>query len=474
MPVARATACLSALLVAASLAAGAAETYHVRPDGGDQSTCSGRAATPAENANGDCAWSHPFIALPPGGTPRIAGGDTLVIHPGTYRMGFGAPGAEGCSPDWPWDCHMSPVPGGLSPDQPTRIIGADCSRVPRLIGTGSAARIFDLTGSTDVEIRCLEVTDATVCANHHCHGGKCPGTSRACSGEGSVPGDWAAVGLHAQDAARVLLADLYIHGLAVAGVRAGRIRDWSVERVRIRANGWAGWDGDIGDDSANAGRLEFTDVEIAYNGCLEAAEGAAPTGCWAQQTGGYGDGLGTGETGGEWVFERVTVTGNTSDGIDLLYLRPPGSVTIRDSRLGGNAGNQIKVSGPAQISGSEIDGRCDRHENVGQMLAGDLCRAGGDALVFSMGPGDDVTVRDSQIIGNGDCLIVTHGGDTTSEFELVSSELEGQQSRATPGKRTCGVYFYKGNPNNEIRDNLFIGVREWRCRAGNRCRPGRG
>ena len=457
------------LLIATGAWAIAAESYHVHPDGGDPSTCSGRTPAPAGNGNDDCAWSHPFIALPPGGPPRISGGDTLVIHPGAYRMGLGAPGAKGCSADWSWDCHMPPVPDGIGPNQPTRIIGADCSRLPRLSGVGHATRIINLDGSTDVEIRCLEITDAAVCAKHHCHGGRCPGTPRACPREGSVPGQWAEVGIHAQDAARVRLADLDIHGLAVAGIRAGGIRDWTLERVRIRANGWAGWDGDIGEDSANAGKLKFIDVEIAYNGCLEAAEGAAPTGCWAQQTGGYGDGLGSGETAGEWLFERVTVSGNTSDGIDLLYLRPPGSVTIRDSTIADNAGNQIKVSGPAQIDASQIDGHCDRHESVGNMLRGDLCRAGGNALFFSMGPGDEVAVRDSQITGNGDCLVVTHGGDTTSKFELVGSDLEGLPSRATPGKRTCGVYFHEGSPRNEIRDNLFIGVRETRCRPGNRC-----
>ena len=466
---------LTALLIAAACAsAGATQTYHVHPAGGDPSACSGRSSAPAENGNRDCAWSHPFIALPPGGSARMASGDTLVIHPGTYRMGLGAPGAKGCSADWPWDCYMPPVPSGSGPERPTRIIGADCSRPAQLVGVGRAARIINLDGSSDVEIRCLEITDAAVCAEHHCHGGRCPEAPQACPREGKGPFQWAAVGIDARDAARVLLADLHIHGLAVAGVRAGRIRDWRVERVRIRANGWSGWDGDIGDDSANAGRLEFTDVEISDNGCLEAAEGTTPTGCWAQQTGGYGDGLGTGATAGEWVFERVTVTGNTSDGIDLLYLRPPGSVTIRDSRFGGNAGNQIKVSGPAQISGSEIDGRCDRHENVGQMLAGDLCRAGGDALVFSLGSGDEVAVRDSRITGNGDCLVVTHGGDPTSKLALLDNELEGLASRAARGRRTCGVYLHAGAASKIIRDNLFIGVRETRCRAGNRCRPGRG
>ena len=40
--------------------------------------------------------------------------------------------------------------------------------------------------------------------------------------------------------------------------------------------------------------------------------------CWAQQTGGYGDGLGTTSTGGQWLIEDSFFHHNTSDGLDLL------------------------------------------------------------------------------------------------------------------------------------------------------------
>ena len=59
----------------------------------------------------------------------------------------------------------------------------------------------------------------------------------------------------------MLLADLDIHGLAAAGVHAGRLTDWTVERARIAGNGWVGWDGDIaGTDStiASAGDCVLT------------------------------------------------------------------------------------------------------------------------------------------------------------------------------------------------------------------------
>ena len=73
----------------------AAATYYVRPDGGSPAQCTGLANAPYTGASQDCAWDHPFRALPPEGTPRIAGGDTLVIAAGEYMMGYGAPGAEG-------------------------------------------------------------------------------------------------------------------------------------------------------------------------------------------------------------------------------------------------------------------------------------------------------------------------------------------------------------------------------------------
>ncbi len=67
-----------------------------------------------------CAWDHPFRALPPDGTPRISGGDTLIIASGSYMMGYGAPGADTCYSDGAYDCHMPPIPGGPKRQQRRR------------------------------------------------------------------------------------------------------------------------------------------------------------------------------------------------------------------------------------------------------------------------------------------------------------------------------------------------------------------
>ena len=62
----------------------------------------------------------------------------------------------------------------------------------------------------------------------------------------------------------------------------------------------------------------------------------------AEPRGGYGDGLGTGATAGNWVFEDSAFLHNTSDGLDLLYARAGSSITLRRVHAEGNAGDEIR------------------------------------------------------------------------------------------------------------------------------------
>ena len=75
----------------------AATTYYVRADGGDAAQCTGRsdAPYPGSGTNQACAWKSLYYALPTSGSPRIAGGDTVIVGPGNYQIGWGAPGAAG-------------------------------------------------------------------------------------------------------------------------------------------------------------------------------------------------------------------------------------------------------------------------------------------------------------------------------------------------------------------------------------------
>ena len=443
-----------ALLALAAIPA-CATTWYVRTDGGDATRCSGAVDRPAAGAEGDaCAWSHPFMALPPGGTPRIAGGDTLRIAPGSYRMGLGAPGSDGCAADWSWDCHAPPLPSGPSPERPTRVLGTDgdgrCTSKPELWGSERSARVLDLSGASNVELRCLEITDRSSCVEHHCHGGECSGEVQACKRDAPPFGDWAGTGVYARGSANVAIADVDVHGFAVRGFHVGGARDWTLERVRIAGNGWSGWDGDLGEGSStNAGTLRFTDVEIAWNGCAERWPGGEPFGCWAQQAGGYGDVLGTAATGGHWIFERGSIHHNTSDGLDLLYLTPGGRLSIDGLRAFANAGNQVKSSGNARIANADIDGDCGffargRHAS-GNMREGDHCRALGNAVVAALSPGARVELVGNRIRGTGDCLVVAEGGDASAEVRLTGNTLQGAPGFANPSRQACGFYAHQSD-----------------------------
>jgi len=121
--------------------------------------------------------------------------------------------------------------------------------------------VLDLTGTSDAVIACLEITDHSGCVYGHSN------PSTRCKREGSPHGKYADVGLYAADSARILVRDVDIHGLAMAGVQAGRLTDWTVEDVRLAANGWVGWDGDLWEDnSSNQGTLSFRRWLVEWTG----------------------------------------------------------------------------------------------------------------------------------------------------------------------------------------------------------------
>lgn len=426
-------------------ATASARTFFVRADGGSAEQCTGLAdaAYGGSGTGQPCAWGHPFFALPPGGQPRIAGGDTLLIRPGSYMLGYGAPGASTCSSYYPWDCTMPAVPSGPDADHPTRVLGGlgaeagVCASPPELWGTERAYQLLNLRSASNVEVGCLELTDHAACVEFHTGG-------LACERDSYPFGLWAANGIYATDAANVHLHDLNIHGFASAGVRAGRLTDWLVENVRIAGNGWVGWDGDIEGDDGNAGTLTFRRWTVEWNGCAETWPGGAPAGCWAQSAGGYGDGLGTGETGGHWVIEDSAFLHNTSDGLDLLYARRLGSqIEIRRTIAEGNAGNQIKTNGPLLLENTVIAGNCGFFDGQPFTYQVDDCRALGNALSVTMRAGDTVEMRNNTLTSEGDCLLVAEcaGGCTGAERVLLRNNLFlGQTDRMQPWQQTCLAY----------------------------------
>jgi hypothetical protein len=414
-------------------------TYHVRPDGGDASQCTGLAdaAYPGSGTAQACAFSHPFIALPPGGTPLIAGGDRLIIAAGSYRMGLDAPGATECSEDYPWDCTMPSIPSGPDADHPTCIVGSGwdsgCGEPPELHGAERASQVVSLSGSSHVRVECLELTDHEGCVEFH-------SGSIQCNRDTFPYGDWAGVGVVATDSSDVTLRSLNVHGFADRGFLAGRLTDWTLEDVRIAGNGWAGFDGDVEGEDSNAGTVTFRRVSIVWNGCGETYPGGEPTGCWGQTAGGYGDGLGTGATGGDWVFEDCTISHNTSDGLDLLYHDGGGTIRLDRVHAEGNAGNQIKTMGEAHITNCVVVGNCGYFDGQPFTHNVDACRAAGNALSISIGSAANVSMVNSTVYSEGDCLLLIGDCSGTPTFVSRNNVFLGGTDYLAPSESTCFTY----------------------------------
>ncbi len=437
-----------------------ATTYYVRTDGGTVTQCTGTtdAPYPGSGTGQACAFNHPFWAISVSGAPtKMVGGDTVIISPGEYMMGYGAPNTGPCSSSWPWDCHMRSIPSGPDATHPTRILGkgwdTGCISRPQLWGTERAADIVDLRGSSNVQIQCLDVTDHSSCMEFG------PDYATLCNRTSYPYGHWASIGIAASDSKNVLLKNVSVHGLH-SGIDAGRLTDWTLENVDIIRNSFVGWDGDIGSTvSSNSGTIIFNNVRIQFNGCGETYPDLQPHHCYSQDQGGYGDGLGTAKTGANWVFNNCNFSHNTSDGLDLLYHDGTGTITITQSRFEGNAGNQVKVAAPTVIEDSFLVGNCAYFygqpftattNTSGQPTAFNNCRAGGNSTYLSFKAGMTVSIYDSTLTSNGD-VIVASGGSTCNGTEKVTSRNNiylGGAEFNTGGADISDLYFAAGATGN--------------------------
>jgi len=450
-----------------------AATYYVRSDGGTNSQCDGSAdAAQAGSRGRACAWDSLMQALPPqasGGKARIQGGDTLIIGQGSYPIGWNR--EWDCAVDNARACVPQAIPSG-SATNPTRILGAGwdsgCSAPPQLWGTHGARQLLSLDGSSHVLIACLDLSDHSNCTKDYK-----PDPAYACP---RVAGDWGRMGLHAQDSSDVTLQDLRIHGFAGQGVQAGRIRDWTVTRVKIIGNGNAGWDGDLGGNdhsSSNAGKLVCTDLEVGWNGCAEDYPDTAKIiDCYGQNEGGYGDGFAEAWTGGDYVFVRPDIHDNTQDGIDLRYANGNGSISVDHGRFARNAGNDLKTMGSANITHSVFIAYCSSMKQLGYPAGADACRAGGGEYAAMNGPNQTVTFAWNTVTGESGCLL---GGDSdkadASDTYLIHNNIFLGGKRWNGDGLTCFTWFSDGTPPQKIvyRDNIIWNVRNGACPADSLC-----
>lgn len=436
--------------------------YFVRKDGAPPSQCNGRYDRPASGNKPNCAWSNPLHALNPVRIPRDS---TLFVHGGTYEIGYGVPELETCNANLRRNCGSGKIPAGVT-------ITGDCSAIPKLVGVEGVGGMINLQNSHNVTLRCLEITDRAECVMG---GNSLIPARKKCKTSSKPYGPWARDGIVASDSSNVELDRVNVHGLATVCIRAGAIRNWRIKRSRFVGCGLVGWDGDLPGrtNDSNSGTIHFSDSEISWNGCIESLNGNSYSGCFAQKLGGYGDGLGTAPTRGHWIFERVRVEYNTSDGLDLLYLNRNGiggSFEVRDSWLAHNAGSQLKTHAGGTVENNVIVGNCGYHKDAADMRSGDLCRGGGYALSISglHYNNDEVVVVNNTLAGHGDCLTITPTPGGTVRY--IDNILRGGPKFKGTGQ-VCGHFCSQSacdGINLQFNGNVFWKLRNNQCQGTGR------
>lgn len=421
-----------------------ATTYYVRSAGGTSTQCTGQANADYDGSGtGEaCAFNHPFYATDyygdygngdgdPAGIGVMTGGDDLVIVSGSYNMGYSATWS-GCSSSWAYGCVAKEPPDGTAENH-TKIIGCTingCTNPedrPELYGVGRSKQIFVLNGSDYVDISDLELTDHGVCGEGH--------ATLSC-GETDYQEQSVSDGITGINWTNISLSNLDIHGLRSAAIRLGKGANLSMVGVSMYGNAFAGWDADVcqsGGFVCNStcnnqgygmtGEISLVDVSVTYNGCIEnypAIGTIAPKGCYSQDQSGYGDGIGTCDTGGNWTITESNISHNVSDGLDLLYMNQRGysggEVVIKRSLFEGNAGNQVKVPSAVTIEDSVIIGNCGYFN--GQTFTCDSatcgndfnnCRAFGNVVSITFKDDTIPKIYSSTLISNGDVGVLTGG-----------------------------------------------------------------
>lgn len=413
-----------------------ATTYYVRTDGGTSTQCTGttNAAYPGSGTGQACAFSHPFYATGWCGdypntctSGAMVGGDDVIIASGTYNVGYSA-SWSGCSSSWPYNCAMKDLPDGTSGNHTTfkgcSSTGCGGSGRPKFTGMGRTRHGISIKNSSYVDIQSIEITDTAAMGYGHAT------LSGGDSDSAEQTMKWGITGLGWDN---ITIDDVYIHGLWHTGLYIGKGNNLSITNSTIYGNAYAGFDADVcqefglkcsstctNQNMGITGTVNINNVNIKYSGCIESTTAGViqPSGCYNDTQSGYGEGLGSCDTGGNWNITNSNISYNGSDGLDLLYHNrneySGGMVTIKKSIFEGNVGNAIKTRNAVYVEDSFISSNCNFFKNKSitcpaSTCVGDYnnCRAAGNAVALAFKAGDNTIPQfyNNTITGYGDVMI---------------------------------------------------------------------
>jgi hypothetical protein len=470
----------------------AAHTWFIRPDGGDRKQCTGKAdaAYRGKGAKQQCSYKHPYYLFTDDGYNSarwvVEGGDMVIIRGGPYRMGYKGPNPKdgwGSCPGDPFGCSMPPIPSGTT-EAPTRLLGENyrsCNQKTELYGGFGLGTIINLNGSKNVDVECLELTDHSQCTRF---GGGHP-VSEGCNS--SYPlSDYAQRGIVTNaETAGVVLKNLDIHGLTSQGIIGAIGGDVTADHVRIAFNGGAGWDFDDGrgTKSAPGAIVHASYLTVEWNGCNEEypITHAAPAfSCFDQDSGGYGDGVGTPDTQLNFTCDHCTFRYNTQDGLDLLHVS--GSlISVTNSSSYGNMGQQWKM-GPMQSIVFQNNLTVHNCRRMSAAMSGApegyhrylslFCRAAGDGIAFLVKDAGTYVFQNNSFAGYGATSYdITCSGSCTKATMTFQNNLHVGYKDPARGE-VPGVFYLIGLPRNPFaaRDhNIYYNMKGCPSGSTERC-----
>ncbi len=500
------------ILYVQSSMATAQTTWYIRPDGGTRfdanvltGQCDGKgdAAYPGSGVNQHCAFND-FRFLYDDQTWQnsawvIAGGDTVMVRGGPYRIGIGnamnAPDANGktwCpgSSSAPYGCFNPTIPAGTA-SRHTRILGenyASCGATNKtqLFGGFGAGATLNLAGAQNVDVACIELTRHSQCIK----AGQ-PAYPSACNTNYPGIDDYASNGI-LMDATtqNVTLTDLWIHGFTHSGIQGPIGGPMTLTRVNISFNGFAGWNFDDGYDTPDGpgSSINASYVTMIGNGCNQEypiVHAFPAVSCYDLNSGGFGDSWsGQDTTLASFTCDHCIQAYNTKDG----FIGPHTQITnlvITNSQSYGNMGQQWKWGSTANSTTTFANnltiGNCQR---MSQQLPGApinynaatgtqgaylslFCRAAGDMFAFYSAANSSVlfafntTVGYSATMFDMACQVPNACGSTPYIFRdnIMLGLLQPTYNSKTPG-----LYYFSDNSDAVTEDhNLYFNLRNVIC-----------
>jgi Bacterial Ig-like domain (group 3)/Chitobiase/beta-hexosaminidase C-terminal domain/Bacterial Ig-like domain (group 2) len=441
----------------------------------------------------------------------IQGGDTVIVAPqaGGYNTGLDQPSGSGWLPTNcqgnSWGCYMPTIPSG-SATQHTRILGsnwANChsdSAKTTLVASYGANAAINVTDSQFVDVACFELIG---------EGGCSAGYTNACTATSNSAGNGIVESALSSDDT---YTDVFIHGTSSNGIFGPTGVGVVANYLHVRAAPSSGIEMDDNAWSAGnisvAGGFTMNNSTIEWTGCVEeypVVHNYPFIECRDQNTGGYGDGIGTASTVGNWYFDHDVFQYNFQDGLDLLHSGMQ-TLSITNSLSQANEGQEFKIgSGDNIVFQNNIAlANCFR---IGDLIGDEpasalapgggppglgygLCRANANVAFHITGQGTyDVQNNTIVTVDNADTPVTTGcdgGWDSCAnanaifQNNLMLNYVDALNSNADG---LIPALFYLGNDGNEgnwgipynppyspdpVTGNYFMPLEDgWKTRSNN-------